>query len=98
MVYRIHASDRMTFKHCRRAWDLGSRNRQNFEPIPQQGAVDLNRAIRDALAVYYFPGMWEWNRAIVQPLVHQALEKAVHGQSQTDDQSRKEALDRGQRS
>ncbi|MGH3912242.1 MAG: hypothetical protein ACRDTC_02345 [Pseudonocardiaceae bacterium] len=95
MVYRIHASDRAAFKHCRRAWDLGSRNRQNFEPIPRQGAIDLNRAIRDALAVYYFPGMWEWNRAIVQPLVHQALEKAVHGQPQADDQSRQEALDRG---
>ncbi len=95
MVYRIRASDRMVFKRCRRAWDLGSRNRQNYEPTPQQGSVDLNRAVRDALAVYYFPGMWEWNRAIVQPLVHQALEKSVHGQPDTDEQSRKAALDRG---
>ncbi|MGH3930154.1 MAG: hypothetical protein ACRDTF_09280 [Pseudonocardiaceae bacterium] len=74
---------------------MGSRNRQNFELNPQQGMVDLNRAVRDALAVYYFPGMWEWNRAIVQPLVHQALEKSVHGQPDTDDQSRRAALDRG---
>lgn len=95
MVYRIRASDRTAFKRCRRAWDLGSRNRRNFEPKPRPGAVDLDRAVRDALAVYYFPGMWEWNRAIVQPLVHQALEKSVHGQPDTDDQSRQEALDRG---
>ena len=33
--------------------------------------------MKDALAVYYFPGMWEWNRDIVLPLTHQALEKGL---------------------
>ncbi|HEX8759097.1 MAG TPA: hypothetical protein VF734_03780 [Pseudonocardiaceae bacterium] len=82
MAYRIHASDRTAFKSCRRQWDLSSPNRQNLEPIsPRSGPFDLNQALRDALAVYYFPGMWEWDRAIVQPLVHQALERSVRGQS-----------------
>lgn len=85
MTYRIRASDRAAFKRCRRAWDLGSRNRRNFEPIRQDDPIDLQSAVRDALAVYYFPGMWEWNRTIVQPLVHQALERAIRSQPQAAD-------------
>ncbi|MDQ4092224.1 MAG: hypothetical protein M3143_02050 [Actinomycetota bacterium] len=98
MAYRIHASDRTAFKCCRRQWDLSSPNRQNFEPISGPGSIDLNRALRDALAVYYFPGMWEWDRAIVQPLVHQALERSVRSQSKTaadggvDEQAQQAAL------
>ncbi len=93
MVYRIDASDRTAFKRCRREWDLSSRNRQNLEPISRRGSINLDQALRDALAVYYFPGMWEWDRAIVAPLVHQALDRSVHGQTGVDDQVRKEALD-----
>lgn len=97
MVYRIRSSDRAAFKRCRRAWDLGSRNRQNFEPTPQPGPVDLAQAVRDALAVYYFPGMWEWSRAVVLPLVHQALERSVQRQLESagDDQRGQEVLERG---
>lgn len=94
MVYRIDASDRTAFKRCRREWDLGSGNRQDLEPIPQPGVINRAQALRDALAVYYFPGMWEWDRAIVQPLVHQALDRSVNGQTD-DDQARKDALDWG---
>jgi hypothetical protein len=97
MAYRIHASDRTAFKRCRREWDLSSPIRQNLEPVPQPGPIDLTQALRDALAVYYFPGMWEWDRAIVQPLVHQALDRSVRGQAEAtvDDQARQEVLDRG---
>ncbi|MGH3721723.1 MAG: hypothetical protein ACRDRI_23320 [Pseudonocardiaceae bacterium] len=95
MVYRIHSSDRTAFKRCRREWDLSSRNRRNLEPIPRPGPIDLARALRDALAVYYFPGMWEWDRSIVAPLVHQALDRSVRGQAQSDDQALRETLDRG---
>ncbi|MGH3774483.1 MAG: hypothetical protein ACRDRR_01910 [Pseudonocardiaceae bacterium] len=101
MIYRIHASDRAAFKRCRREWDLSSPNRQNLEPDPRPGLIDLNQALRAALAVYYFPGMWEWDRAIVQPLVHQALERSVRGQLEgaadevADEQSQQEALTRG---
>jgi hypothetical protein len=97
MVYRIDASDRAAFKRCRREWDFSSRNRCNLEPVPRPGSIDLNQALRDALAVYYFPGMWEWDRVIVQPLVHQALDRSVHSQTEAgiDDQLRKEALNWG---
>ncbi len=97
MVYRIHASDRAAFKRCRRQWDLSSPNRQNLEPHPRPGPIDLNQPLRDALAVYYFPGMWEWDRAIVLPLVHQALERSVRARSESaaDDQAQQEALARG---
>jgi hypothetical protein len=98
MAYRIRASDRAEFKRCRRAWDLGSRNRQNFEPSQVPGGIDMDRAVHDALAVYYFPGMWEWSRVIVQPLVHQALERSVRSQAeanQIDDQAQQQALDQG---
>ncbi len=97
MAYRIHASERTAFKRCRREWDLSSPNRQSFEPLPQSDSIDLNEAVRAALAVYYFPGMWEWDSAIVQTLVHQALDRSVHRQAQAaaDDKARQEALDRG---
>ena len=97
MTYRVHASDRAAFKRCRREWDLSSRNRQNLEPVSRTSSIDLNQALRDALAVYYFPGMWEWDRAIVQPLVYQALDRSVRGHAgaQADDQARQEALEWG---
>jgi hypothetical protein len=96
MVYRIHTSDRTAFKRCRREWDLSSRNRRNLEPILRPGPIDLTQALRDALAVYYFPGMWEWDRSIVAPLVHQALNRSVRAQAEADDdQALQETLDRG---
>ncbi|MGH3868718.1 MAG: hypothetical protein ACRDQ4_21880 [Pseudonocardiaceae bacterium] len=99
MVYRIHPSDRTAFKRCRREWDLSSHNRRNLEPVPSlgpaPGPIDLTQALRAALAVYYFPGMWEWDRSIVTPLVHQALDRAVRGQGEADDQALQETLDRG---
>jgi hypothetical protein len=36
----------------------------------------LDRAVRDALAIYYYPGMWDWDRAVRLPLVTQALDRA----------------------
>ncbi|MGH3885449.1 MAG: hypothetical protein ACRDSZ_02590 [Pseudonocardiaceae bacterium] len=97
MVYRIYASDRTAFKRCRREWDLSSPNRQNLEPISRPGPIDLSPALRDALAVYYFPGMWEWDRAIVLPLVHQALERSIRGQpaAMADELAQQAGLTRG---
>jgi hypothetical protein len=97
MAHNIRASDRAAFKRCRRRWDLGSRNRQNYEPIDPPGTVDLDRALRDALAVYYFPGMWEWSRSIVQSLVHQALDRSLQAQRNdgVDEQTYSQALTRG---
>jgi hypothetical protein len=77
MVAIFTAADRRTFKQCRRAWDFGSGVRRNLEPIVSMEPLNVDRSIRDALAVYYFPGMWDWSRAVVVPLVAQALDKAV---------------------
>lgn len=78
----VQSSDRELFKRCRREWDLGGRARQNLEPAARCTDVDLTRALRDALAVYYFPGMWEWDRGIVQPLAQEALSKSIRAQGQ----------------
>lgn len=57
MVYVITSSDRESFKRCRRKWDFGARARQNYQPISPDRMFDFDRAIHDALAVYYYPGM-----------------------------------------
>ena len=77
-VIRPAESDQ--FRRCRRAWDLGARERQNYEPAVPARVFDFGEAIRDALDVYYFPGMWEWNRQIVRPLAVQAFLKSMNRQ------------------
>jgi hypothetical protein len=57
-----------TFRRCRRAWNFGARIRQNYVPALPQRVFDFDKAIHDALAVYYFPAMDDWDRAIVRPL------------------------------
>src|SRR5580704_3235220 len=74
--FRIDAMDRAWFKRCRRAWDLSARARRNYAPAHAPSHPALPKALAEALAVYYFPGMWAWRREIVQPLVHQALDRA----------------------
>lgn len=79
-AYVISSSDRRSFKRCRRAWDLDSRLRQNYEPIKPMQVFNFDRAIRAALAVYYFPGMWQWSREIVLPLAHEGFLKSMQQQ------------------
>ncbi len=79
MVSVITASDRQAFKRCRRAWDLGSPLRQGWERADDRVPVDLGAAVRAALAVWYFPGMWEWDRAIVRPLAFEAYRRVAAG-------------------
>jgi hypothetical protein len=73
----LRPSDRTWFKRCRRSWDFGSRLRRNLEPGEDRYTLDLDRALRDGLAVYYFPGMWEWDRKVVLPLAFAAFEKTM---------------------
>ncbi|HZI38797.1 MAG TPA: hypothetical protein VFF24_10870 [Acidimicrobiia bacterium] len=80
MAADLRPSDRIWFKRCRRSWDLGSRLRRNLEPAEPRYALDLDRAVRDGLAVYYFPGMWEWDRKVVLPLAFAAFEKTMRRQ------------------
>jgi hypothetical protein len=78
MAYRFTPADRGAFKRCRRQWDFGARERQNYKPAAAPAAApDLEPAIRDALAVYYFPGMWDWQRSVVLPLVVQGLARSA---------------------
>jgi hypothetical protein len=94
----VTAADRASFKRCRRQWDLGAGMRQHLEPVRQPALPDLDRAIRDALAVYYFPGMWDWDRGVRLPLVGQELERALTRQRQRADARNggwQEALDQG---
>ncbi|HEY3843676.1 MAG TPA: hypothetical protein VGL48_10545 [Acidimicrobiales bacterium] len=81
MPAKLAHEDRAAFKRCRRAWDFGSHGRRNLEPAVAVDPLDTDRAIRDALAVYYYPGMWDWSRGIVLPLVDQALQRAVAAHS-----------------
>jgi hypothetical protein len=77
MVALLTPEDRAAFTRCRRQWDLGARARRNLEPMATVEPLNVDRALRHALAVYYFPGMWDWSRAIVVPLVVKALNEAL---------------------
>jgi hypothetical protein len=97
MAIDLRPSDRSWFKRCRRSWDFSSRLRSNLEPAERRYALDLDRALRDGLAVYYFPGMWEWDRKIVLPLVFAAFEKTMRRQREDHELSpaEEEEWDRG---
>jgi hypothetical protein len=71
---RLDPGARASFKRCRRQWDFGSR--RALEPIEGAPAV-LGAALRDALAVYYYPGTWDWQHDVKQSLVHKAVERAL---------------------
>ena len=74
--YRITAAERTRFKRCRRQWDFASPHRRNLR---SSGVVEpaLPAALKDALAVYYYPGTWDWQHEVTQPLVHKALERSL---------------------
>ncbi len=77
MSFIVTAAERASFHRCRRQWDFGAGTRQNLEPLGRVPVPDLDRAVRDALAVYYFPGMWDWDRRVRLPLVLQELDRAI---------------------
>src|ERR1700683_1956676 len=81
--YRITAQERARFKRCRRQWDFTSPHRRNLR---SSGAVEpaLPDALKDALAVYYYPGTWDWQHEVTQPLVHKALERSLSDAGATE--------------
>lgn len=83
MDHWISPDERAAFKRCRRQWDLGSPNRSNLEPTTSDDDP-LAQAIHDALAVYYYPGMWDWPSPIVLPLVQKAFLRTL---GETEEQS-----------
>ncbi len=78
--YIVAASDRESFKQCRRAWNFSAKVRQNYEPIRPPQAYDFEDAILEALSLYYYPGMWDWNRQIVHPIAIQGFTRAMRRQ------------------
>jgi hypothetical protein len=85
--YVVRPWEREMFLGCRRAWDFAAHERQALEPEGPAGFLDLQQAVKDALAVYYFPGMWDWSRAIVAPLATEGFAKALRTQRHTDEVS-----------
>jgi hypothetical protein len=75
MVVVVTQPDREAFRRCRRQWDLQARMRRALEPAAGPPGPDPAAALRAALAVYYFPGMWDWDRAVTIPLVHQGFDR-----------------------
>ncbi|MDQ1536828.1 MAG: hypothetical protein QOE58_1221, partial [Actinomycetota bacterium] len=65
----------------------------------------MGAALRAGLAVHYFPGMWEWNRSIVLPLILRGFDSSMHDQRAAaeaagdagTDYEWQEASDRGRR-
>jgi hypothetical protein len=75
-TFVVRSTELPAFRQCRRAWDLGARVRQNYLPrVP--APVDFEQAVRDALAVYYFPAMDDWDRSIVRPLALKAVDRSM---------------------
>ena len=76
MNYRITEDDRMRFKRCRRQWDFASSHRRGLEPVNAVHPV-LPAVLKDALAVYYYPGTWDWQPEVRRSLVHKAINRAL---------------------
>ncbi len=77
MDYRISPEDRARFKRCRRQWDFASPHRRNLEPAESIETATLSTALKDALAVYYYPGTWDWQHQLKQSLVHKAMRRSL---------------------
>jgi hypothetical protein len=75
-AFTLTEDDRARFKRCLRQWDFASR--RGLEPIANVDPV-LPAVIKDALAVYYYPGTWDWQPELRQSLVHKALARALNG-------------------
>jgi len=73
--FRIDPEQRARFKRCRRQWDFASR--RGLEPVEAAGPA-LPAALKDALAVYYYPGTWDWQHDLKQSLVHKAVERSLN--------------------
>jgi hypothetical protein len=75
-LIRIDPGQRAGFKRCRRQWDFASPRRRGLAPLDDARPV-LAAAIKHALAVYYYPGTWDWQHDLKQSLVHKAVERSL---------------------
>jgi hypothetical protein len=84
--YRITPDDRTRFKRCRRQWDFASPHRRDLEPGEVlDSSAALAEALKDALAVYYYPGTWDWQHALKQSLVQKALRRSLEDSGEVDE-------------
>lgn len=58
MKWIIRTSDRKKFKECRLAWDLGSKIRQDLEPVMVREPLDRGTEIHAGLERWYDPKLW----------------------------------------
>jgi len=92
MPVTVTEAERASFLRRGRPWDVAAgmrpnmqqSMRPNLEPANPPAAPDLDRAIRDALAVYYFPGMWDWDNGVRLPLVGQELDRTLTGDARDE--------------
>ena len=77
MYFRIDPEQRASFKRCRRQWDFAATHRRGLEPVDTARPA-LPAALKDALAVYYYPGTWDWQHELKQSLVHKAVERSLN--------------------
>jgi hypothetical protein len=96
LTYTIRAADRAAFVRCRRQWDFLAKERRDLEATQPTISSALARAFADALAVYYFPGMWDWPREVVLPLVRQAWRRALERARPALDRPALELLERAE--
>jgi len=78
-AYVLRPREMATYRRCRRAWDFGARIRQNYIPALPPRVFDFDKAVHDALAVYYFPAMDDWDRSIVRPLALKGFFRSMEG-------------------
>ncbi|HZC64056.1 MAG TPA: hypothetical protein VE464_20635, partial [Streptosporangiaceae bacterium] len=84
MPVTVTEAERASFLRSGRPGDVAAETPQNPEPANRPAAPDLDRAIRDALAVYYFPGMWDWDNGVRLPLVGQELDRILTGEARDE--------------
>ena len=59
-VIPIHTSDRISFKNCRRQWDLTSVLREGWRPKAVPRPLGFGSAVHKGLETLYHPDSWEW--------------------------------------
>jgi hypothetical protein len=89
MDFRIDPEQRTSFKRCRRQWAFASR--RGLEPLDRAEPA-LPVALKDGLAVYYYPGTWDWHHDLKQSLVHKAVERSLNDAGAGDLVAAAEAL------
>jgi hypothetical protein len=74
--YVIRTSDRKKFKECRLAWDLGSKIRQDLEPIAVRSPLDRGTEIHAGLERWYDPALWTGTQGARRALAQLAFQES----------------------